>query len=107
MAEVRKKVQNDKYNINSIKIKDKKDKKEKKDISKKNSEKSTDNVKKGLFTRFRIFCNGVVGEFHKVHWPTKENMVKYSMATIFFIIFFSCFFYLINVIFALIQSLLH
>jgi preprotein translocase subunit SecE len=32
-------------------------------------------------------------------------MVKYSIATIIFIIFFSVFFYLIDIIFALIQSL--
>ena len=105
MAEVRKKVQNDKYNIKDIKIKEKKEKKE---VVKKVKEKEVNNTeKKNFITRFRIFCNGVAGEFHKVHWPTKENMVKYSVATIFFIFFFSGFFYLINVIFALIQSLLH
>ena len=72
-----------------------------------NEKSSSSKEKKSILTKFRIFCNGVVSEFHKVHWPTKENMIKYSKATIFFIVFFSLFFYLINVLFALIQSLLH
>ena len=61
--------------------------------------------KKGFFVGFRIFCNGVKGEFEKVHWPSKKDMIKYSIATVFFIVFCSSFFYLIDVIFALIQSL--
>ncbi len=61
--------------------------------------------KKGLWTRFRIFCNGVKSEFKKVHWPSKEDMIKYSIATIFFIIFCGVFFYIIDIIFAFIRSL--
>ena len=93
MAEVRKKKNNNKNENKKNKINNKKQKNTKE--------------KKSILTKFRIFCNGVVSEFHKVHWPTKENMLKYSKATIFFIVFFSLFFYLINVLFALIQSLLH
>ena len=104
MAEVRKKVQKDKYNIDKIKIKEKSNKKEKVNSVK---EKKLDNEKKSLLTGFKIFCYGVAGEFLNVHWPTKENMVKYSIATIFFIIFFSGFFYLVNIIFAFFQSLFH
>ena len=69
----------------------------------KKEEKST--KKKGFVARIRIFFHGVASEFKKVHWPTKENMLKYSIATIFFIIFCGAFFYLIDVIFALIRSL--
>jgi preprotein translocase subunit SecE len=69
----------------------------------KKEEKST--KKKGVIARIRIFFHGVASEFKKVHWPTKENMLKYSIATIFFIIFCGAFFYLIDVIFALIRSL--
>ena len=71
-------------------------KKDKKNASKKQS----------LWTRFRIFCHGVKSETEKVHWPNKNDMVKYSIATIVFIVFCSLFFYLIEVIFALIQSLI-
>jgi len=78
---------------------------------KKNSKIKTEKVekktteKKGLWTRFRIFCNGVKGEFKKVHWPKKEDMIKYSIATVFFIIFCSVFFYIIDIVFAFVRSL--
>ncbi len=105
MAEVRKKVVEDKYNTSRIKKSDskKKVKKEPAKVEKKKEVKPVE--KKSLFTRFRIFLHGVKSEFQKVHWPTKENMIKYSIATVFFIIFCAAFFYLIDVIFAFVRSL--
>ena len=103
MAEVRKKVVEDTYNTSSIKVKEKKE--VKKDINKINKKDNKDTNKKSLFVKFRIFCHGVKSEFEKVHWPSKKDMIKYSVATVFFIVFVSVFFYLIDVIFALIQSL--
>lgn len=61
--------------------------------------------KKSLWERFMIFCHGVGDEFKKVHWPTKKDMVKYSIATVVFVVFLSGFFYLVDVIFALVHSL--
>lgn len=61
--------------------------------------------KKGLWAKFLTFCNGVKSEFTKVHWPSGKDMLKYSVATILFIVFFALFFYVIEVIFALIQTL--
>ena len=104
MAEVRKKVVEDKYNTASIKKSTKK-KEVKKDNVKVTKKEVKKEEKKGLWTKFRIFCHGVASEFKKVHWPSKENMVKYSIATILFVIFCGLFFYAIDVIFALIQSL--
>lgn len=104
MAEVRKKVVEDKYNTAGIKKSTKK-KEVKKDNVKAIKKETKSTEKKGLWTSFRIFCHGVASEFKKVHWPTKTNMVKYSIATIVFVLFFGLFFYAIDVIFALIQSL--
>lgn len=105
MAEVRKKVVEDKYDTSSIKKGENKrktkqlDKEDvKKDIKKKEE-------KKNLFVKFRVFCHGVGSEFKKVHWTSKENMIKYSVASIVFILFCSGFFYLIDVVFALVRSL--
>ena len=112
MAEVRKKEKKEKYDIDEIKkdIKvkeEKKDKKEKKEVSKKktDSKKSTKKEKKSLWVRFRIFCHGVKSETLSVHWPNKKDMIRYSIATIFFIVFCALFFYAVDVIFALIQSI--
>jgi len=100
--------------IDALKIKEeitssKKKKEEKKDVKVKNNKKKSKNKKqdnkKSLWERFMTFCHGVVQEAKRVHWPSKKDMVKYSMATIAFIIFFSIFFYIINVVFAWILSL--
>lgn len=102
MAEVRKKVIEDKFNTSKIKVKEKSKsvKNENKNVKRKellNNE--------GFFAKIRIFFNGVKSEFKKVHWASKSDMLKYSIATIFFIIFCSLFFYLVEVIFALVQSI--
>ena len=106
MAEVRKKVIEDTYNTSSIKKNEQKNKVIQ--GSKKNSKKvkRENNEKKSLFAKFMIFCHGVKSEFKKVHWTSKNDMFKYSVATITFIIFSSLFFYIIDVLFALVQSLL-
>lgn len=111
MAEVRKKEKVKKYNIDelSVEAKQKKEKVVEKNIKKPNNSKKKNGnkkeEKKSLFVRFRIFCHGVKSEFSKVHWPGRKDMIKYSVATILFVIFCSLFFYLIDVIFALIQSI--
>ena len=45
-------------------------------------------------------------ELSKVKWPNKKDMIKYSIATIVFVIFCGLFFYAIDIIFAFIKSLI-
>jgi len=66
-------------------------------------EKDTKKTKKGL--GIVNYFKDVKKEVSHVKWPDKKEMVKYSIATIVFIIFFALFFYLIEVIFALLKSL--
>ena len=73
-------------------------KKDKKD-SKKKEEKKTE-VKK------ESWWHGVKSEFKKVRWPSKKEMIKYSIATIVFIIFFGIFFTLFEVAAAGIKQLI-
>ncbi len=54
--------------------------------------------KEGLFKEIKK-------EMSKVHFPNRKDMVKYSVATIFFVIFFSIYFYLIELIMAFVKSL--
>ncbi len=61
--------------------------------------------KKTMWEKFMTFCHGVVNEFKKVRWTSRKDMIKYSIATIVFIVFCSVFFYGIDTIFAFIQSL--
>ena len=105
MAEVRKKEKRKEYKVakNTNKNKQKNTKKESKPVAKKTTKKVEE--KKSLWVRFRIFCHGVKSEFKKVHWPSKKDMIKYSIATIVFIIFFALFFRLIQTIFAILLKL--
>ena len=45
-------------------------------------------------------------EMKKVHFPCKKDMVKYSIATISFVIFFGVYFYLIQLAMAFIKSII-
>lgn len=103
MAEVLKKKVEDKYNTESIKKSlKKKEEKNKKNVKTKKVEKKSSAKKGGL----KEFWKSLVSEFKKIHWPSKKDMVKYSIATIFFIIFFAIFFYVIGVIFAFFRNLI-
>ena len=108
MAEVRKNSKKVKYDITEeIETKvvtEKKVKKNTKKVKTKTTEKKEEN-NKSLWVRFRIFCHGVASEFKKVNWPTRYDMVKYSIATIVFVVFLAVFFYVIDVLFALLLGL--
>ena len=81
-----------------------KDKKEKvtKKIEKKDVKKveKKDNKKKDKKVKKESFFKGVKDEMSKVRWPLKKEMVKYSIATLSFIIFFALFFTLGDLIIA-------
>ena len=73
-------------------------KKEVKKNNKKNDKKKDAKVKKAGF------CKEVRNEMAKVKWPSKKDMVKYSIATIVFVIFFALFFYGIDLLLALLKE---
>ena len=75
----------------------KKDKKDKKDSKKKDEKKAS--VKK------ESWWQGVKSEFKKVRWPSKKEMIKYSIATICFIIFFALFFWIIELVAWLLKTM--
>ena len=77
---------------------DKKEKKKNKKDNKKKEDKKTE-VKK------ESWWHGVKSEFKKVRWPSKKEMIKYSIATIVFILFFLAFFWLIEMIAYLIKTM--
>ncbi len=68
--------------------------------TKKGNKKNTKKTNKKKFTFFKE----VKGEVSKVKWPSKKDMIKYSVATIIFIVFFALFFYLIDLIIALLKA---
>jgi preprotein translocase subunit SecE len=52
------------------------------------------------------FLKGIASEFKKIRWPNKKEMVKYSTATIIFVLFFGVFFYLIEVAMYFIEKMI-
>ncbi len=55
--------------------------------------------------KIKKFLSEVKQELGKVKWPNRKDMVKYSIATIIFVIFFAGFFYLIDLAVDFIKSL--
>ncbi len=63
-------------------------------------------VKKGEFMKkIKKFLSEVKSELGKVKWPNRKDMIKYSIATIIFVIFFAGFFYLIDLAVAFVKTL--
>ena len=79
---------------------------EKKEVVKKDTKpKKKKEKKENLWVRFRIFWHGVGSEFKKIHWPSKYDLVKYSLAVIIFVILLSMYFYIITTLFNLLLKL--
>ena len=82
-------------------IKNGKKKEEVKEIKKDKKKKETKKVKPAK----KGFLHEVKVEMDKVKWPSKKDMVKYSIATIVFVIFCALFFYGIDLILALLKEI--
>ncbi|MBQ7137278.1 MAG: preprotein translocase subunit SecE [Bacilli bacterium] len=85
----------------------------KKNVKTKTVSKTKKNTKKveikktkvGMFKKLSNWIKSVVKEVSKVKWPSKKEMIKYSIATIGFVIFFALFFYVIELLMAFFKSL--
>ena len=71
---------------------------EKKDKAKKENKKKKANKEEKPVVKKESWWQGAKSEIKKVKWPTKKEMIKYSIATITFIIFFALFFFAIEMI---------
>ena len=54
--------------------------------------------------KIKEFFHEVKKEISKVKWPSRKDMVKYSIATIVFVVFFALFFYAIDLLLALLKE---
>ena len=81
-------------------------KENKKEVSKKEKNVKTDKKKetKKKEKKESLFVQ-IKKEMSKVHFPSRKDMVKYSIATIVFIIFFAVYFYAIELVTAFLKSL--
>lgn len=86
----------------SKKVKKEEIKEEVKEVKK---EKKVKKTKKENKKKDNLFVQ-IKKEMSKVHFPTRKDMVKYSIATIVFVLFFAGYFYLIEIVMAFIKSLI-
>lgn len=83
-----------------------KEKKEIKDTKKvKNTKADKKDNKKKVKVKNKPFRE-FKSEFSKIKWPTKKEMVKYSIATISFVIFFAVFFFIVQSLMSLLLRVL-
>ena len=68
-------------------------------------EKENKNKKKGIFKGIKSYFKGVKKEIGRIRWTSGKDLLKYSIATIIFVIFFGLYFYLIDLAVAFIRSL--
>ena len=52
------------------------------------------------------YFKGVKKEVSRIKWTSKKDLLKYSTATVVFMVFFSLFFYAIDMLVALLRSVL-
>ena len=57
-----------------------------------------------LFNFFSSFFSGVKGETKKITWTSKNNLVKFSVATLVFMVFICLFFVAIDTLIVLIEK---
>lgn len=83
--------------------------KKEKETKKKDSKevkKETKEKKKSIFSRIVGYFKGVRKEISRIRWTKGKEMLKYSVAAVSFILFFCVYFYVIDVLVALIRSYL-
>lgn len=72
---------------------------------KKDTKKKVTTKKKETSVKKEGWFKSVIKEVSKVKWPSKKELAKYSLVTIVFVIFFALFFYAIELLMALLKSL--
>ena len=79
---------------------------EKKETKKEKKPKKEKKKRVNIFKAIFNFFKGVKDEMAKVVWPNKRNMIKYSIATIIFILVFAIYFYGIQVFMAWLRTVI-
>ncbi len=53
----------------------------------------------------KTYIEEIKGEMKKVKWPTKKEMIKYTISTLCFVVLFALYFFGIESLFAFIKGL--
>lgn len=86
---------------------------EKKSLKNKDKKKELNKeIKELKYQRSRIgakdtYLSNVMAEMRLVRWPSRSEVVKYSLATLVFVVLFALFFFGIDALFALVKDLIN
>lgn len=87
-------------------MKEKKETKDKATKKKLSKEIKDLKIKRKEIGKKDTYLSDVRKEMRLVRWPSKEEVVKYSIACLIFVLFFALFFYGIDALFALVKDLI-
>ena len=74
-------------------------------IAEKKSVKKKKEKKENIFKRIAKYFKGVGKELKRIRWTDKKDLLKYSVCTLIFVLFFGVYFYAIDWLALLIRSL--
>ena len=66
----------------------------------------TKEEKISIFNRIRDYFYGVRAEMKRISWTTPKNLIKYSIATVVFVVICSLYIFVVDIVFAAIIGLL-
>mgnify|MGYP002625707543 FL=1 len=61
--------------------------------------------RENIFKKIAKYFRGVWKELGRIRWTNRKDLVKYSIATVIFVLFFGIYFYAIDWIALLVRSL--
>ena len=82
-----------------------KEPKTKKEEIKNKKKKEIKKEKVNIFKKIAGYFKGVGKEIKRIRWTSGKELLKYSIASICFLVFFGLYFYIIDVIVVLLRSL--
>jgi len=81
------------------------EKKTKHYIAEKKNVRTKKEKKENIFKRIAKYFKGVGKEIKRIRWTDRKDLLKYSICTLVFVLFFGVYFYAINWIALLVRSL--
>ncbi|MBQ2872664.1 MAG: preprotein translocase subunit SecE [Bacilli bacterium] len=99
------KVVTEKKNNKKVTLEKETAKKNKHYIAEKKVVKTKKEKKENIFKRIGKYFKGVSKELKRIRWTDKKDLLKYSICTLAFVLFFGVYFYAIDWIALLVRSL--
>ena len=68
-------------------------------------EKVNKKKRENIFKKIGKYFKGVFKEFKRIKWTTRKDLIKYSVASVCFVVFFGLYFYIVELLAVFLRSL--